>query len=133
MDQADPTERRARLAELAHALRSLHKRLIASVQVGWEKLHGRVAGPGALLQLLLHDPLFAWLRPLSTLIAELDERLDEPEPLEARALGDLRAGVELLLAGDGEFAACYREVLQHDADVVMEHSALRKLLTAPRR
>ena len=50
---------RAQLAGVRHSLLDLHKHLISAVQQDFEKLHGRVAGPGALLQLLLSDPLFS--------------------------------------------------------------------------
>ncbi len=120
---------RERLVELAHALRALHKALIATAQATYEKQHGRVAGPGALLRLLLDDPWFAWLRPMSTLIADLDERTDDEAPLEAAEFAERRAAVERLLTGEGIFADAYREVLQRDPHVVVEHAQVRKLLS----
>jgi hypothetical protein len=123
------SDARARLVELGHALRSLHKALIATAQATYEKQYGRVAGPGALLRLLLDDPWFAWLRPMSTLIAELDERTDDQAPIEAAEMAERRATVERLLTGPGAFGDAYREVLQNDPHVIVEHAAVRKLLT----
>lgn len=123
------TDERARLVELAHALRDLHKSLIEVAQATYEKQYGRVAGPGALLRLLLDDPWFAWLRPMSTLIAALDERSDDEAPLEAAEFAERRAAVEQLLTGEGPFADAYREVLQREPDVVVEHARVRRLLS----
>ena len=122
------TEPRAALAELAAALRALHQRLLAVTQKSFEKLHGRVAGPGLLLQLAVHDPLFAWLRPLSQQIAALDELL-AAEELVRGDLDTTMAGIMALLEADQAFRASYLVYLQTEPDVVMAHAALRRLLT----
>jgi hypothetical protein len=108
-------------------LRALHHTLLLATQRSFEKLHGRVDGPGALLQLVVHDPLFAWLRPLSQALALLDELASAAEVAE----GDLaRAAAEVgaLLDGASDFAAAYRVYLQSDPDVVLAHAAVRKRL-----
>jgi hypothetical protein len=117
----------ARLGELAYALRVLHQRLLAATQQEFEKLHGRVENPGALLQLAVHDPLFAWLRPLSQQLAALDE-LAATDDLDAVAEVEARAAVITLLEGASEFHATYLVYLQADPDVVMAHAAVRRLL-----
>jgi hypothetical protein len=125
---------RAATRELAAALRTLHRRLLLATQTSFEKLHGRVEGPGALLQLAVHDPLFEWLRPLSQRVALLDELA------EAEAVGDgdfVRAAAEVtqLVDGDSEFRAAYLVYLQSEPDVVLAHAALRRLIarTGPGR
>jgi hypothetical protein len=116
---------RRHLIDLSHALCELHRALVASVQLGFERLHGRVPGRGALLELVLHDPLFAWLRPLSALIASIDERLETD--VDGATLALARRAVEGVLAA-GDFADRYRVLLQEDAAVVMAHGALRRAL-----
>jgi hypothetical protein len=120
-----------RLRGAAHALRALHKTLIASVQLGYEKLYGRVENPAALLQLLLNDPLFSWLRPLSALITQVDESLDEPAAIDDAQLSELRSTIERWTSdqNDGaEFATNYLALLQSDPDLVLAHAALHKQL-----
>jgi hypothetical protein len=106
---------------LADALRLVHQRLLASMQVGFEKLHGRVQGAGALLQLAIHDPLFTWLAPMSRQIAALDELAETDAPDVDQA----RASVSRLLGDSSDFRASYLACLQADPDVVMAHAALQ--------
>jgi hypothetical protein len=117
---------RAALRELASAARALHHRLLVATQRSFEKLHGRVEGPGVLLQLAVHDPLFAWLRPLSQQLALLDELADSDE---VGAADVARAAQEIadLLSNDA-FRGPYLVYLQTDPDVVIVNAALRPLL-----
>jgi hypothetical protein len=121
----------AELQQAAQALRALHRALVASVQVGFEKLHGRVRGPGALLQLVLDDPLFTWLRPMSLLITQLDELLDDEAAIDPQQLAEILSTLERWTSNrgeGGELAANYLALLQTDPDVVMAHAALDKQL-----
>ncbi len=51
-------EARQRLIDVNRALRALHKLLIRTVQSEYERERGPIAGPGALLRLLMEDPFF---------------------------------------------------------------------------
>ena len=46
-------------------------------------LPGAIRSPNQFLQLLITDPWFAWLQPLSQLLVSMDEALDAKEPLTA--------------------------------------------------
>jgi hypothetical protein len=59
------------LKDLRHGLLRLHKALLDSEQVTYERINGRVASSGQLLQLVMTDPWFAWLRPLSHLVVRI--------------------------------------------------------------
>ena len=130
-ERADPRHREV-LTEVSRALRAVHKSLVAAVQVGYEKEHGRVESPGALLQLVLHDPAFAWLRPMSALIVELAELVEDDEALvDSATLADVRSAIERWITDSGkpsDFSARYLVVLQNVPEVVMAHGALRKRL-----
>jgi len=117
---------RAALEELAAAVRTLHHRLLVATQKSFEKLHGRVEGPGVLLQLAVHDPLFAWLRPLSQQLALLDE-LAEADEIATADIARAAQEVAELLAADA-FRGPYLVYLQTEPDVVLAHAALRPLL-----
>ena len=79
--------RRAQLATVAEALRELHRQLMEEARRAYEREAGPVGGATAFLNLLMQDPAFQWLRPLSRAMADLDELLDLPEPAEAQARG----------------------------------------------
>lgn len=131
---ADHLNPRKELQAISHVLLNLHRSLVASEEVAYEKRHGKIAGPGALLQLLLTDPAFAWLRPMSTLIATLDETLDDKSAIiDLAMLADVRDTLNRWISdlGDGnEFAAHYLKILQINPDVVIAHAALRARLDA---
>lgn len=123
----DPTHLRA----LRHALLHLHKTLLEAERVRYERVQGRIAGPGEFLQLVLHDSWFAWLRPLSALVVQIDEVLDEEEPATSAAITALRGQVRALLkpSEEGEgFGRQYHEALQEVPDVVLAHREVSRLL-----
>jgi hypothetical protein len=123
---------RARLRQLSSRLLGLHKILLDRERHAYEALHGAVS-PADLLRLLLQDEEFAWLRPLSTMIARIDELVDAGEPMamaDARALS--RETYRLLKSGDrGIFQDRYREALQASPDVVMAHAGVSAMLPLP--
>src|ERR1041385_6096631 len=74
---------RKRVEEVRLALLTLHKALVDSERITYEKIVGAVQSPNHFLHLLTTDPWFAWLQPLSQLIVSIDESLDAKEPLTA--------------------------------------------------
>lgn len=125
------TERGESLAELREALLRLHKALIESERAGYEKTFGKIASPYQFWQLLTNDPWFAWLRPVSQLIAEMDEMSDDKVALTTVGVNRLSARVKSLLvavAGDNGFSGHYDEALQRDPDVVFAHADVAKCL-----
>jgi hypothetical protein len=113
------------LAELREALLRLHKALMESERAGYEKIFGRVASPLQFLQLLTSDAWFAWLRPVSQLVAAMDEMLDGKEALTAAGAEALVRRAKVLLVaspGDDGFSGHYDEALQRDPDVVFAHA-----------
>ena len=108
----------------------LHKTLVDSERVAYEKTIGKIQSPGHFLQLLTNDPWFAWLHPLSQLIVTMDETLDAEEPLTAARVDALAQQSKLLLVAsennDG-FSGHYHEALQRDPDVVLMHAEVVKL------
>jgi hypothetical protein len=119
------------LKDLRHGLLRLHKTLLDSEQVTYERIHGRVESAGQLLQLVMGDPWFAWLRPLSHLVIRIDEMLeDEQEATSqdiARVLSEVRGLLTPSEQGEG-FERNYYEALQRTPDVVLAHAHVKKLL-----
>ncbi|MYM87192.1 hypothetical protein GTP91_08345 [Rugamonas sp. FT82W] len=118
----------AKLTALARALRDLHKQLI-HVETQY---FGAVGSPLEHLQLVANHPHFAWLQKLSGLMTQMDERLDEPEPVTVAEAGAYRKAIEALIGpsenGDAEFRAKYNTLLHDGTEIVMAHGAVRKLL-----
>ena len=121
---------RKRLEEVRHALLTLHKALVDSERISYEKTIGAIQSPNHFLQLLTRDPWFSWLQPLSQLIVSMDEALDAKEPLTAAAVEALVKETSLLLApsesGKG-FSRHYFDALQRDPDVIFAHAEATKL------
>lgn len=113
---------------LTHALRKLHKALI-DVDTQY---FGAVGSPLEHLQLITTHPHFAWLQKLSSLMAELDERLDEEAPFDSATATAFRAAIEGLIGPgreiDPEFRRKYNAMLQDGPEVVMAHAAVRQVL-----
>jgi hypothetical protein len=124
-----------RLQQLRNALFDLHKALIDSERVSYEKTLGVIESPNHFFQLLSSDPWFAWLHPLSQLIVAMDEALDEKQQLTSGGVEALVNQTRLLLvvseSGNG-FSKHYFDALQRDPDVVLAHAEAAKLLR-PRR
>ena len=119
------------IENLSRSLLRLHKALLDSERVSYERVHGRIPSNGAFFQLVLGDAWFAWLRPLSHMMARLDE-LDEEDEVSTRAeITALIESVRTLLMpseeGDG-FGRHYYDALQREPDVVLAHAAVRALL-----
>ena len=113
------------------ALLGLHRALIASERIEYERLHGRVESSGEMLKLVAGDPWFAWLRPLSETIVRLDEMLDAEVETGPDDLLQLIAQTRALIvnaASEGEFGRRYQAALQRDPNVVMEHGRAVKSL-----
>ncbi|MFN8579470.1 MAG: hypothetical protein U0163_00625 [Gemmatimonadaceae bacterium] len=120
------------LKDVRRALIHLHKTLLDAERMRYERLNGRVEGGGTMLQLLLHDPWFAWLRPLSELIVQIDERLDDDQPATVDQASALVAQVRTLLrpneGSDDVFEENYFAALQQTPDVVMAHRSVTLLI-----
>jgi hypothetical protein len=93
----------------------------------------RIQGPGHLLDLLLNDPWFAWLRELSQFVVLVDETLDLDEPATAadadRLIGEARRLISPGENADG-FARRYREAMQRDAGAVLAHRDMMNVFAA---
>ena len=106
------------------ALLALHRALVEGERSDYEKARGRVSG-GDFLQALIHDPAFAWLTPLTRLIARLDE-LEDPEAEGAQpeaaetVLADIRALLSLRPEGS-DFQRRYAERIALDPNLAVAH------------
>jgi hypothetical protein len=124
-----------RLKQIRDSLLALHKALIDAERVSYEQAIGRIKSPNHFLELLMHDPWFAWLQPMSQLIVAMDEALEEKDaPLSDSAVDGMTNQTRLLLrvSEEGEGASKqYFDALQGDPGVVLAHAEVAKLLKPP--
>jgi hypothetical protein len=122
---------RKRILDMRSSLLSLHKALILAEKVTYERINGRVESTGQLLQLVLNDPWFTWLHPVSQLVVRIDDLLEdgsELSPVEVEHfLIEARSLIRPSEEGDG-FERSYYEALQRDPDVIFAHVEVKKLL-----
>jgi hypothetical protein len=123
---------RPRLKSVRDGLLRLHKSLLDSERAAYERDVARITSTGQYLDLVLNDAFFQWLRQLSEFIVLIDETMARKEPLatpeEATAL-IAKARTMLVPAEDGAgFAGRYFEVLQRDANAVLAHSDMLRVL-----
>jgi hypothetical protein len=128
----DESRLRVQLGDVREGLLAVHKALLAVARTEYEREHGPVASPGALLQLLVHDAAFVWLHPVSELAARADELLEEADLPVAEVSALARTAAEILTpdeAGAG-FAKRYFDALQASPDVVLAHAGARRAVKA---
>lgn len=109
---ANPTD------TLIHHLLELHTELLKLAKSEYERDHGPIAGATAYLQLVTEDPSFAWLRPLSRLIVDLEET-EAP-----------RALAEKTFAEGNAFSERYLNVLKENEPVVLVHGDVKRAMSA---
>ncbi|HEV7768534.1 MAG TPA: hypothetical protein VGQ76_26280 [Thermoanaerobaculia bacterium] len=127
-DDPARAELRASLREAWKQLLPLHRALIDSASAEYGANIAPVNGPTHLLQLIQDDPFFAWLRPITSLIVDIDtmSRTD----FERADVDAIVARIEHLFGAtaDADFSARYVPILQRDVDVAIAHAALRQIL-----
>ncbi len=126
-DGANSNGPKARVRDLERALAGVHKQLIVVLRSEFEAAGGQVAGPLQLLELVVSDPHFAWMAPLTKLLLEVGDGDRAPDAHSVEALlVDTKALFEP--AASDDFAVRYAERLQKDFDLLSAHRDLRAVL-----
>jgi len=123
-------ESRERLREVSSALLRLHKALLDDERAQFERVRGRIESSGEFLQLMLHDEWFAYLRPLSALVVQIDELLDAEEATKEEAdalVAQARAMLKPSETGS-EFERRYYAAIQRDPEVIFAQREVLQLL-----
>ena len=113
------------LEAVSRALQGLHRQIL---EAEGAYLPGRSSLE--LLDRLLNDPNWAWLRALSQLITDLDEQLAGSEEMTSSFAGAAAGRVRALVFGLGEprdeqFLNRYRPLLQESAALASAHGELK--------
>jgi hypothetical protein len=112
-------------------LLTLHKALLDAERAKYEKAYGPVRSPGEMLQLVLGNEHFAWLRPYSGLIVRIDEWFadDDASQGEAEAFwNEANALTTPADVADESPAGRYRLFLDEVPKVATEHAVVRAAL-----
>ena len=118
----------AQLESLSRKLQQLHAQLLKAER----EFHPPMSG-GQLLDKLVSDPAWAWLRPLSALIADIDHVLSQKVPPTDHDRAVVAAHMRGLLAGEGDllneqFLSRYRPLLQSHPELATGHGELKTAL-----
>ena len=125
-DSPERAAQREALREVSKNLLPLHRALIEAAKEDYAFAVRPIDKPAELLRLLTDDPFFAWLKPVTSLIVDIDEmaRMDF-EASDVAALADRLDALFGPKAGE-EFARSYVPMLQRSVDIAMSHAAVRK-------
>lgn len=119
---------RSALRDAWKQLMPLHRALIDSAKAEFAANGGTINGPTHMLQLLQEHPFFEWLRPMTSIIVDLDtlSRTD----FERTDVDAIVTRLESMFGtnADPAFATRYVPVLQRDFDVATGHAALRGII-----
>lgn len=128
---AIPPSVRHEMENARRALLALHKALLEAERVEYEDEHGRIETSGDFLRIAMHDPWFAWLRPLLATVVLMDDVLAADEPPVGSSVEELLAHARHFLKPSAEgdaFQRRYHELLQEAPSVVIAHSLALRLL-----
>jgi len=117
------------LGEIRKPLLTLHKAILDHERAAYEKEFGPVT-PAAFLQVLINGTGFRWLAPLSTVIANVDEILDNDEATSAERIAAVESTVGLFSEDEpgNIFLAHYRQLLQGSPDILHAHGNVAPIL-----
>jgi hypothetical protein len=123
-----------RLRNVRTKLLRLHKALLESEKIEYEKVNGPIRSRGEFFQLVLGDEMFSWLRPFSQLIAQIDEVMAaKDEPVTLQQVNQLLEEAQVLLrpSENGNVREKrYFEAIQRDPDIAFMHAELSQILAS---
>jgi len=120
-----------RLKDVRTALLRVHKTLLEYEREGYEREHGKIVNSYEYLNLVMHNPWFAWLRHLSELIVQIDEVIDAREESSESVANAMIEQARMLLTPNEagpEFQQKYFESVQGSPEVVLAHAEFARIL-----
>ncbi|MCQ4158976.1 hypothetical protein NON00_03435 [Roseomonas sp. GC11] len=128
---SSPAPRRAPAAQAPHrqlaaALAGLHRTLLNAQAIG----HPAAQNPYALLQAVMHDPAFAWLRAFSDLMVKIDEAGAKGATPSPEAMQGFLLAATALAEGGAEAPEAHVKLRGFllRREVATAHAALRETL-----
>lgn len=130
-----PKDTLQRLRALRAALLKMHKAMLDSERARYEAVHGRVRSSSEMFRLVVEDPWFSWLRPISGFIIVIDEVVS---PKQSATLAQVEAVLsqarELLQPSEkgSLLEQHYYEAIQRDPMITLLHGDVAQLLRQDR-
>jgi len=119
---------RTRLRDISRQLLPLHRALIDAAKADYALAYEPVEQPTHLLRLLNEDPFFEWLKPLTSLIVDIDEMVRKDFSADSFEAISQRIDALFGSSSTSDFAARYLPLLQQSIDLAVAHAALKKLV-----
>jgi hypothetical protein len=120
-DSPERGQLREALREISKALIPLHRHLIDAAKSDYAFAYDTQPTPSQLVELLQNDPFFAWLKPLTALIVDIDEMARRD--FEKASAFAIPKRIEEMFTVEQ-----YVTILQRDVEVAGAHAAVRKAL-----
>lgn len=114
--------------KLRTALLNLQKELLGHLKEIFEKESGRNIAPGEWLQVIMASQRYAWLRELTSLVADID-LLTELQEITLEQASTARSEVERMFfhpESNSEFNKHYLHLMKTEAPFMMTHGHLRE-------
>ncbi len=112
---------------LRHNLLELHRAIVNFERRDYERRTGEV-GAAAFLRVLIEDEAYAWLRPLSALIVQMDEETERPvAEVETALFDETRALLKPNPSGT-PFQSRYAWLIEQSPDVAFAHGGVMQVL-----
>jgi len=121
---------------LSKSLMALHRALIERAKKDYERAYEPVEGPGHFLRLLMEDRYFSWLRPLSELMANIDQIRELEPSARDEVSAAVRDTLEQLIAPPSgnplstEFTSHYWPMVLEEPEVTMSHAGVKQAISA---
>jgi hypothetical protein len=125
-DDPERARRREALREMSRALLPLHRALIEHARADYKLAYDVDLGPSQMVGKLSEDPFFAWLRPVTSLIVDIDEM--SRKDFSAEDVEAIHKRIDRLFGAQAEkeFTTQYVPILQRDVDVAIGHAGVRQ-------
>ena len=126
-----------RLQFIRAELLRLHKALLDSERVVYERANGPIANSGEFFRLVIDDEAFSWLRPISQFIVQIDELLDlrKKDTVEPESAAILLEKARLMMKPDEHsltpLGERYFQAIQRDPKIALMHADISQKLRQP--
>lgn len=125
------TPYRSEIQAVTNTLLSMHRTLIYATRTAYERETNERLDPYAVLRHLADNPAFAWLQPVTALLADLDALLAQPaiSAVDAAAVRlEISALIDPAADGPDSFYAHLMTARQLAPDLIVTHAHLRAAL-----
>jgi hypothetical protein len=118
-----------KVIELNNQLKAVHRRFLENEKFEAQKKLERQLSPFDFFNLLTQDQNFAWLRPFSTLLADIDAFLDDTPAVNINDLARIHEQVTATLQKPGsQMASRFEFYKNQDAEFAFLFSKFQTLL-----